>query len=148
MTEVLEGQIGLFGPDTQFGKTCQDPCLRESRKAQISKRSSPNSSASSAKKPPLVPIPANGWPNSGCISGMGDSLVPFSIAWRLHDAQYWGPSMYVDGRMWLRGTPQRRKRISLVADFAGLSAGEILFERKGLRGYFETGEYPWEGIAE
>lgn len=53
MTEVLEGQIGLFGPDTQFGKTCQDPCLRGSQKAQISKRSSPNSSASSAKKPPL-----------------------------------------------------------------------------------------------
>lgn len=99
------------------------------------------------KEAPLVPIPANGWPNAGCISGMGDSLVPFSIAWRLHDAQFWGPTQYVDGRMWLRGTPQRRKRISLVADFAGLSAGEICFERKGLRGYFETGEYPWEGIA-
>ena len=30
------------------------------------------------------------------------------------------------------GVPQRRKRIALVADFGGLSAPEILFERKGL----------------
>lgn len=44
----------------------------------------------------------------------------WSIAWRVHDAQFWG-------------VPQRRKRIALIADFGGLSAGEILFERKGLR---------------
>lgn len=40
---------------------------------------------------------------------------------RVLDAQYWG-------------VPQRRKRIFLVADFGGHSAGEILFERKGLSG--------------
>ena len=56
---------------------------------------------------------------------MGDG---WSIAWRVHDAQFWG-------------VPQRRKRIALVADFAGLSAAEILFERKGLRWYpAESGE--------
>ena len=49
---------------------------------------------------------------------MGDG---FSIAWRQLDAQYWG-------------VPQRRKRIYLVADFAGERAGEILFERESLRG--------------
>ena len=38
----------------------------------------------------------------------------------------------VDGRVFNRGTPQRRKRIALVADFGGLSAPEILFERQGL----------------
>lgn len=38
----------------------------------------------------------------------------YSIAWRTHDAQYWG-------------VPQRRRRISLVADFGGQSAPEILF---------------------
>lgn len=64
---------------------------------------------------PDVPLPEKGrWSKSGCLLGDG-----FSIAWRLHDAQFWG-------------VPQRRKRISLVADFAGHSAPEILFERKGL----------------
>ena len=64
---------------------------------------------------PDVPLPEKGrWSKSGCLLGDG-----FSIAWRLHDAQFWG-------------VPQRRKRISLVADFAGHSAPEVLFERKGL----------------
>lgn len=71
------------------------------------------------KEAPSVPIPQDGWPKAGCISGVGDSGCTFSIAWRLHDAQFWG-------------VPQRRKRIALVADFGGLSAPEILFERKGL----------------
>jgi len=66
---------------------------------------------------PPMPIPGGGgWTKSGCIySEMGK----WSIAWRLHDAQFWG-------------VPQRRKRIALVADFNGLSSAEILFERKGL----------------
>ena len=58
--------------------------------------------------------PKGGWPYSGCIMGDG-----WSIAWRIHDAQFWG-------------VPQRRKRIALVADFGGGSAPEILFVRKGL----------------
>ena len=69
---------------------------------------------------PAVPVPQNGWPKSGCLSGVGDTGCTFSIAWRLHDAQFWG-------------VPQRRKRIALVADFGGLSAPEVLFERKSLR---------------
>lgn len=58
--------------------------------------------------------PRGGWPYSGCIMGDG-----WSVAWRIHDAQFWG-------------VPQRRKRIALVADFGGGSAPEILFVRKGL----------------
>ena len=58
--------------------------------------------------------PKNGWPYAGCIVGDG-----WSVAWRIHDAQFWG-------------VPQRRKRIALVADFGGRSASEILFVRKGL----------------
>ena len=62
-----------------------------------------------------VPQPPNGkWSNAGCIMGNG-----WSIAWRVHDAQFWG-------------VPQRRRRISLVADFGGCTAPEILFERKGV----------------
>lgn len=66
---------------------------------------------------PDVPMPPKGrWEHSGCIY---DDMGGWSIAWRLHDAQFWG-------------VPQRRKRIALVADFNGLSAPEVLFERKGL----------------
>ena len=65
-----------------------------------------------------VCIPNGGWTKSGCYYAKDGS---WSIAWRVHDAQFWG-------------VPQRRKRIALVADFGGLSAPEILFERKGLSG--------------
>ena len=65
------------------------------------------------------------WPSAGCIMGDG-----WSIAWRVHDAQFWG-------------VPQRRKRIALVADFRGDTAPEILFERKGLSG--DTQESGKEG---
>lgn len=61
-----------------------------------------------------IPRPDGKWTPSGCIMGDG-----WSIAWRVHDAQFWG-------------VPQRRKRIALVADFGGGSAAEILFVRKGL----------------
>ena len=64
----------------------------------------------------VIPRPSGRWSTSGCIMGDG-----WSIAWRVHDAQFWG-------------VPQRRKRISLVADFGGESAPEILFERKGVSG--------------
>ena len=69
-----------------------------------------------------VPMPEKGkWSNSGCIVGDG-----WSVAWRLHDAQFWG-------------VPQRRKRISLVADFGSESAPEILFERESVSGDIEAG---------
>ena len=86
------------------------------------------------KEAPPVPVPKDGWPKAGCISGVGDSGCTFSIAWRLHDAQYWG-------------VPQRRKRIALVADFGGLSAPEILFERQGLRWDSEQGAEEGQGTA-
>lgn len=71
---------------------------------------------------PDVPMPNKGkWSKSGCVY---DEMGRWSIAWRVHDAQFWG-------------VPQRRKRIALVADFGGLSAPEILFIRKGLSGDFD-----------
>lgn len=74
-----------------------------------------------------VPKPPNGkWNNAGCI--MGEN---FSLAWRLFDAQYWG-------------VPQRRKRIYLVADFDGGSAGKILFESEGVSGYPPQSFSPWK----
>ena len=59
--------------------------------------------------------PKEGWHKSGAIVGNG-----WSIAWRLHDAQYWG-------------VPQRRKRLCLLADFNGSTAPDILFDAQLLR---------------
>ena len=58
----------------------------------------------------------------------------FSLAWRVFDAQYWG-------------VPQRRKRIYLVADFAGGSAGKMLFESEGVSGYTPQSFRSWQGTA-
>lgn len=67
---------------------------------------------------PGVEVPAKGWPTWG---GYRDVDGRWSVAWRVHDAQYWG-------------VPQRRRRIALVADFGGDTAFEILFERKSVSG--------------
>ena len=63
-----------------------------------------------------VPRPKK-WQSAGLIWGDG-----YSVAWRVLDAQYWG-------------VPQRRKRIYLVADFDGDSAGKVLFESEGVSGH-------------
>ena len=70
------------------------------------------------------------WTKAGAIDGDG-----WSIAWRTHDAQYWG-------------VPQRRRRISVVAVFGGQSAGEILFERKSVSRHPAESREAGEGFAE
>ena len=74
-------------------------------------------------------VPTNGWAYADSYVGDG-----WSLSYRVFDAQYWG-------------VPQRRRRIHLVLDLRGERAREVLFEREGLRGYFETGRTPWEGTA-
>lgn len=65
---------------------------------------------------PDFPIPdKGGWQHSGGLYGVGADGQPFSVAWRLHDAQY-------------HGVPQRRKRLCVLADFNGLTAPWILFD--------------------
>ena len=84
---------------------------------------------------PGIEVPAKGWPTWG---GYRDVDGRWSVAWRVHDAQYWG-------------VPQRRRRIALVADFGGDTAHEILFERTCVSGDLaprgEAGERP-SGDAE
>ena len=66
-----------------------------------------------------IPRPYSGrWESAGRII-LGTS---FSLAWRCLDAQYWGVA-------------QRRKRVFLVADFAGRSADKILFDPESLPGH-------------
>ena len=74
-------------------------------------------------------VPKNGWSYADHYCGDG-----WSLAYRTFDAQYWG-------------VPQRRRRIYLVLDLGGQCAGEVSFERDGLRGYFTEGRTPWQGIA-
>ena len=76
----------------------------------------------------MPPVPKKGWSYADSYSGDG-----WSLAYRVFDAQY-------------LGVPQRRRRIYLVIDFTGGCARKILFEREGLRGYFEAGRSPWQGV--
>ena len=77
-----------------------------------------------------VPSPENHrWPKADVYLGDG-----WSVAYRVLDAQYWS-------------VPQRRARIYLVADFAGGSAGEILFKSEGVSGYTPQGFRAWQGAA-
>jgi DNA (cytosine-5)-methyltransferase 1 len=77
-----------------------------------------------------LPMPDGGrWAQAGVVK-----LPSCQIAWRVLDAQYWG-------------VPQRRKRIFLVADFGGSSAGEILFERESVRGDSSESGEAREGLA-
>ena len=77
-----------------------------------------------------VPMPEkNRWPYADCYMGDG-----WSVAYRVLDAQFWG-------------VPQRRKRIYLVADFAGRSAFDILFKSEGLSGYSAEGFRSWQRAA-
>ena len=63
-----------------------------------------------------VPAPPDGkWPYADVYMGTG-----WSVAYRVVDAQYFGVA-------------QRRRRIYLVASFVDERAGEILFEREGVR---------------
>lgn len=77
----------------------------------------------------IIPRPSGKWTPSGAIMGNG-----WSIAWRVHDAQFWG-------------VPQRRKRIALVADFGGQSAPEILFECKGVSGDIAESKEQGQGTS-
>ena len=125
-----KGQLTLaeLFPDSWFGRTylehsapttvrTSEPCLKKQRESKI-------------KTPLFLDLRGNKkWSPSGCIMGDG-----WSIAWRVHDAQFWG-------------VPQRRKRIALIADFGGSTAPEILFERKGLPGNTEESQDKGQTVA-
>lgn len=76
---------------------------------------------------PDVPLPEGGrWAKQGCLYGVGINGIPFSVAYKVHDAQY-------------HGVPQRRKRLCVLADFNGLTAAGILFDPQ-LERTTESGE--------
>lgn len=69
-------------------------------------------------KAPHIQVPEHGWPTWGGYRDVGGR---WSVAYRIHDAQWFG-------------VPQRRRRISVVADFGGSTAHEILFEQCSVSG--------------
>lgn len=137
MIDVIKDQISIFDLDIWSGKMSKEHYQAQGKKTvkttevktsgQYLQKSSESQNQTrpmclclkkeSGQKPGAYTMSWGGW----------------SIAWRVHDTQFWGAAQYADGRMLTAGTPQRRERIALVADFAGLSAPEVLFERSGLR---------------
>jgi DNA (cytosine-5)-methyltransferase 1 len=82
---------------------------------------------------PGIEVPEKGWPSWG---GYHDEMGGrWSVVWRTHDAQYWG-------------VPQRRRRISVVADFGGDTASEIQFDGESVSGDIAESGTAGEGFAE
>ena len=130
MTFNVGEQVQWCDLDGWSGKMSQE--LSAATEEKTLRQCSKKRSKSSNRKPPPIPVPDKGWPSAGCLSDVDGR---WSIAWRVHDAQFWG-------------VPQRRKRIALVCDFGGMSAPKVLFERKGLRGDTAEGGTAREGFAE
>ena len=82
---------------------------------------------------PGIEVPEKGWPTWG---GYHDEVGGrWSVVWRTHDAQYWG-------------VPQRRRRISVVADFGGDTASEIQFDGESMSGDIAESGEAGKGFAE
>lgn len=84
------------------------------------------------------------WTKAGAIDGDG-----WSIAWRTHDAKDWGKTIRDSrtGNVIRLGTPQRRRRISVVADFGGESVAQIQFDRESVSGHPAESGAAGEGPA-
>ena len=76
-----------------------------------------------------IPIPRGGWHYAGVLDGDG-----WQIAWRTMDAQYFGVA-------------QRRRRVFLIMDLDGHSAGEILFERESVSWHFAEITETWKDAS-
>ncbi len=95
-------QVTLSDLDLWCGRMFQEPSPAEPQKERTSGSSSKRSSELSAVPFMSLDLTPRPWQSAGRILLGTD----FSLAWRCLDAQYWGVA-------------QRRKRIFLVADFAG-----------------------------
>lgn len=123
-TENLEGQESIFGRDSGSGKMSSalsqvGGTLKRVRRSlgRIFKKSSKRSSKLKNHTFMLLDLR----PGAGNMLG-GILGVRSSVAWIVWDAQHFG-------------VPQRRRRVFLVADFAGYSAIPILAIPDSVPGY-------------
>ena len=115
--------------DIWCGKTSQAHSVRETQKEKTSGSSSKKSAESAMKMPLYLDLRRE----NGCLA---------DASWEMGGALLGEYMMHSFGE-----SPQRRKRISLVADFGGESAPEILFERKGLSGDSSEVEGSGQGVT-
>ena len=122
-------QVSLFGADMQDGKTSRDRSA--ATKGATFKPSSRSSSASRVRTlPPFLCLTKANGENGGGYMGYGPH-GRWSVAYRTHDAQFWG-------------VPQRRRRISVLADYGGWTAHRILFDPQYRR---EAEDFDFEQIV-
>lgn len=115
MTYGMEEQASMFDQDTCSGRTSQEHSAQT--KEQTSKPSSKKRSASSNQKPPL------------CLCLRTDGLQADASTPIWENGVLLGEySTHSFGEC-----PKEEKRIALIIDFGGMSAPEILFERKSMR---------------
>lgn len=122
-TENLEGQESIFGRDSGFGKMSSALSQVGGTLKRVKKPGADFQKVLEAflqvEEPYLHAVrPETGrWEYAGGILG-----VRSSVAWIVWDAQHFG-------------VPQRRRRVFLVADFAGYSAIPILAIPDSVPGY-------------
>lgn len=120
----VSGQMSIFDCYTQdmlFGKTSSVHCQATTEKTFVAYWN--NLQVSENQTLQYLNLRKNGG-GSGLIEG-----DDWSIAWRVVDSRFWGNAEHP--------TPQRRRRIALVSDFGGTSAGRILFECESLPRYLD-----------
>ena len=106
-------QLSIYDLDLWCGRMFQEPSPAEPQKERISGSSSRRSSE----------LKSVVFQSLDLTPGAGNLLGEF----------YW--ELISPWRGDALGVPQRRKRIFLVADFAGRSAGQILFDQESLPGH-------------
>lgn len=127
----MEEQVKKLDQDIWSGRTSPERSVPT--KEKILPQSSKKQSKSLNRKPPVLKsLQRVGLPGGGYHDGMAGR---WSLAWRVFDAQYWG-------------VPQRRRRIALVVDFGGDTAGEILFECQSVCWDIDTGKSERERATE
>lgn len=146
ITEITREQIEALGSIdvVTFGSPCQDFSVAGKRLGMKGHRSSLFHEAIRVirharpryalwENVPGVFSSAGGWDFAAVLDEMAE-LGALDVAWAVLDARHFG-------------VPQRRRRVFLVADFAGECAGEILSIGQGVRGNTQAGRQAGQEAA-